>query len=67
MLEIGSAISDNLVLTVLHSGMDTRVTWRYGKKAVDGATNSTEAAEELTKLLTVSIPLAIFKKGHCST
>ena len=35
----------------------------YGKKVVDGANNSTEATEEPTKLLTVSMPLAMFKQA----
>ena len=40
----------------------------YGKKVVHGANNSTEAAEELTKLLTVSKPLAMLKPAitQCS-
>ena len=63
LLELGSANSDNQVLTVLRSGKETRVTWTYGKKAVDGANNGTETAEEPTKLLTVSMPLAMFKQA----
>ena len=35
----------------------------YGKKAVDSADNGTEAAEEPIKLLTVSMPLALFKRA----
>ena len=45
----------------MRSGKETQVTWTYGKKVVDGANNSTEATEEPTKLLTVSMPLAMFK------
>ena len=63
MLELSSANSDNQVLTVLSSGKETQVTWTYGKKVVDGANNSTEATEELTKLLNVSEPLAMFKQA----
>ena len=37
------------------------VVWTYGKKAVDGTVESTEAAEELTKALTVSMALGLFK------
>ena len=62
MLELSSADSDNQVLTVLRSGKETQVTWMYGKKVVDGANNSTEATEEPTELLTVSMPLAMFKR-----
>ena len=62
MLELGSANSNNQVLNVLCSGKDTRVTWTYGKKEVDSANNGTEATEEPTKLLTVSMPLAMFKQ-----
>ena len=61
MLELSSADSDNQVLAVLRSGKETQVTWTYGKKVVDVANNSTEATEELTELLTVSMPLAMFK------
>ena len=60
MLELGSADSDNQVLTLLHSCKETQVTWTYGKKVVDGANNSTEATEEPTKLLTISMPVAMF-------
>ena len=63
MLELSSADSDNQVLTVLHSGKETQVTWTYGKKVVDGANNSTEATEEPTKLLNVLMPLAMFKRA----
>ena len=63
LLELSSADSDNQVLTVLHSGKETQVTWTYGKKVVDGANNSTEATEEPTKSLTISIPLAMFKQA----
>ena len=63
MLELGSANSDNQVLTVLRLGKETRVTWMYGKKAVDKANNGTETAEEPTKLLTESMLLAIFKQA----
>ena len=50
-------------LTVLRSGKETQVTKTYGKKVVDGANNSIEATEEPTKLLTVSMPLAMFKRA----
>ena len=63
MLQLRSADSDNQVLTVLRSGKETQVTWTYGKKVVDGANNSTEATEEPTKLLTVLMPLAMFKRA----
>ena len=63
MLELGSADSNNQVLTILRSGKETRVTWIYGKKAVDSADNGTETAEELTKLLIVSMLLAMFKQA----
>ena len=61
MLELDSDNSDNQVLTVLRLDKETRVTWTYGKKAVDSANNGTETAEEPTKLLTVSMLLAMFK------
>ena len=57
MLELDSADSKNQVLTVLRSGKETSVVWKYSKKAVDGTVESTEAAEEPNKLLTVSMPL----------
>ena len=60
-LELSSANSDNQVLTILRSIKETRVTWTYGKKAVDSANDGTETAEEPTKLLTVSMPIAMFK------
>ena len=63
MLKLGSANSDNQVLTVLRSGKETRVTQTYGKKAVDSANNGTETAEEPTKLLAVSMLLAMFKQA----
>ena len=63
MLELSSADSDNQVLTVLRSGKETQVTWKYGKKVVDGAKDSTEATEEPTDMLTVSMPLAMFKRA----
>ena len=63
LLELSSANSDNQVLTVLSLGKETRVTQMYGKKVVDSANNGTEAAEEPTKLLTVSMPLAMFKRA----
>ena len=50
-------------MTVLHSGKETQVTQTYGKKVVDGANNSTEANEEPTKLLTVSMLLAMIKQA----
>ena len=62
MLELDSANSDNQFLTVLHSGKETSVVWTHGKKAVDGTVESTKAAEEPTKLLTVSLPLNLFKQ-----
>ncbi len=63
MLELDSAGSDNQVLTVLRSGKETRVTWTCGKKTVNSANNGAETAEEPTKLLTVSMPLAMFKQA----
>ena len=63
MLELSSADSDNQVLIILRSGKETQVTRMYGKKVVDGANNSTEATEEPTKLLTISMPLAVFKRA----
>ena len=63
LFELSSANFDNQVLTVLRSGKETQVTQTYGKKVVDGANNSTEATEEPTKLLTVSMPLAMFKRA----
>ena len=63
MLELISANSDNQVLTVLRSGKETLVVWTYGKKAVDGTVESTETAEEPNKLLTVSMPLGLFKRA----
>ena len=63
MLELSSADSDNQVLNVLRSGKETQVTQTYGKKVVDGANNSTEATEEPTELLTVLMPLAVFKQA----
>ena len=35
----------------------------YGKKVVDGTVESTEAAEEPTELLTVFMPLGLFKQA----
>ena len=55
LLELSSADSDNQVLTILRSGKETQVKRTYGKKVVDIANNSTEATEEPTKLLTVSM------------
>ena len=63
MLELDSADSNNQVLTVLCSGKEMLVVWTYSKKAVDGTVDSTEAAEESTKLLTVSMPLGLFKRA----
>ena len=63
MLKLDSAKSDNHVLTVLRSGKETSVVWTHGKKAVDGTVESTEAAEEPTKLLTVSMPLGLYKQA----
>ena len=48
---------------MLRSGKETSVVWTYSKKAVDGTVESTEAAEEPTKLLTVSMPLGLFKRA----
>ena len=39
------------------------MTQTYGKKAVDSANNGTETAEEPTKLLTVSMLLAMFRRA----
>ena len=61
MIELDYADSDNQVLTTLRSGKETQVTWTYIKKVVEGANNSTETTEEPTELLTVSMPLAMFK------
>ena len=63
MLELDSADSKNQVLTVLRSGKETSVVWMYGKKAVDGTVESTKAAEEPNELLTVSMPLGLFKRA----
>ena len=63
MLKLDSSNSDNQVLTVLRSGRETSVVWTYNKKAVDGTVESTEAAEEPTELLTVSMPLVLFKRA----
>ena len=63
MLELNSADSENQVLTVLRSGKETSVVRTYGKKAVDGTVESTEAAEEPNELLTVSMPLGLFKRA----
>ena len=57
MLELNSANLDNQVLTVPRFGKETSVVWMYSKKAAEGTVDSTEASEELTKLLTVSMPL----------
>ena len=48
---------------MLCSGKETQVTWTYGKKMVDSANNGTEATEEPNKLLTISMPLAMFKRA----
>ena len=61
MLDLDSADSKNQVLTVLRSGKETSVVWTYGKKAVDVTVESTEAAEEPNELLTVYMPLGLFK------
>ena len=63
LLEHSSANSYNQVLTILRSGKEAQVTQTFGKKIVDGANESTEATEEPTKLLTVSMPLAMFKQA----
>ena len=63
MLELDSADSKNQVLTILRFGKETSVVWTYSKKAVDGTVESTEAAEEPTKLLTISMPLDLFKRA----
>ena len=63
MLKLGSANSDNQILTILRSGKETRVTRTYGKKAVDSANDSADIAEEPTELLTVSMLLAMFKRA----
>ena len=49
------------MLTVLCSGRETKLTWTYGKKAVESANKGTEAAEEPAGSLTVSMPLGEFK------
>ena len=61
MLELNSDNSENQVLTVFCSGKETQVTQKYGKKVAVSANNGTEATEEPTRLLTVSMPLAMFK------
>ena len=48
---------------MLRSGKETSVVRTYGKKAVDGTVESTEAAEEPNELLTVSMPLGLFKRA----
>ena len=48
---------------MLHSGKETSVVWTYSKKAVNGTVESIEAAKELTKLLTIFMPLDLFKKA----
>ena len=48
---------------MLRSGKETSVVWTNGKKAVDGTVESTEAAEEPNELLTVSMPLGLFKRA----
>ena len=63
MLEFDSADSENQVLTVLCSGKETEVTWAYSKKAVESANKGTEAAEEPTRSLTVSMPLGEYKQA----
>ena len=50
-------------MTVLCSGKETQFTHIYGKKVVDSANNGTENTEEPTKSLTVSMPLAMFKRA----
>ena len=62
-LELDSANSENQNLTVLCSGKETQVTWMYGKKVADSAIIGTEATEEPTKLLNVSMPLAMLKQA----
>ena len=61
MLELDSADSKNQFLTVLHSGKETEVAWTYSKKALESANKGTEAAEEPTGSLTVSMPLGGLK------
>ena len=63
MLEHSSANSDNQFLKVLRSGKETQVTWMYSMKVVGGANNGTEATEEPTKLLAISMLLAMFKQA----
>ena len=46
LLKLGSANSDNQILTVLRSGQETRVIQMYSKKAKDNANNTTEASEK---------------------
>ena len=48
---------------MLRSGKEKSVVWMYGKKAVDGTVESTEAAEEPNQLLMVSMPLGLFKRS----
>ena len=64
MLELDSADSKNQVLTVFCSGKETAFTWMYGKKAVKSAKKGTEAAEEPTGSLTVSMPPGVFKRAN---
>ena len=63
MLELNSANSNNQVLTVLRSGKETSFVRTHSKKVVDGTVESTETAEEPTKLLIVSMPLGLFKRA----
>ena len=62
MLELDSADSENQVLTIFCSGKETGVTQTYSKKAVESANKGTEAAEEPTGSLTISMPLEEFKQ-----
>ena len=39
------------------------VVWLYSKEATDGTVESNKTAEELTKLLTISMPLNLFKQA----
>ena len=61
MLELDSADSENQVLAVLCIVKETEVTRMYGKKAAKSANKGTEAAEEPTGSLTVSMPPGEFK------
>ena len=63
MIELDTADSDYKILTIICTGKETQVTWTYSKKVLDSNNNGTEATEKPTELLTVSMPLAMFKQA----